>query len=116
MSSSKFATPFFQKSPLRGAYTSGADAIVTISDAPHFAKMQSDIAETFSKASAHKKNKCAKGAEYYFDSGGAKFPCDKKEDSKATVANSEVVQAQTEKAQSSASPSMGAVAKSGGYS
>ena len=40
--SSKFSSPFFQKSPLYGAYASGADAVFAVSDAPHFAKLQND--------------------------------------------------------------------------
>ena len=43
MSSSKFSSPFFKKSPLQGAYSSGADGIVTVSDAEHFSKLQNDI-------------------------------------------------------------------------
>jgi len=43
MSSSKFSSPFFKKSPLLGAYGSGADGIVTVSDAEHFSKLQNDI-------------------------------------------------------------------------
>jgi len=54
--SSKFAIPFFQKSPLYGAYTSGADGRVTISDAQHFAKLQSDAAGIVDKA--YTKDKC----------------------------------------------------------
>ena len=83
--SSKFATPFFQKSPLYGAYTSGADGMVTISDAPHYAKLQEDIGNAVSKAYAPKKNKCAKGAEYYFDKEGAKFPCNSKSKDSLTL-------------------------------
>tara|TARA_R110000787_G_scaffold108900_1_gene217334 strand:- start:11 stop:448 length:438 start_codon:yes stop_codon:yes gene_type:complete len=56
--SSKFATPFFQKSPLHGAYTSGADGMVTVSDAKHFAKLQSDAAGIVEKAYAPKENSC----------------------------------------------------------
>tara|TARA_R110000764_G_scaffold214979_1_gene301569 strand:+ start:582 stop:1037 length:456 start_codon:yes stop_codon:yes gene_type:complete len=56
MSSSKFATPFFQKSPLYGAYTSGADGMVTVSDAEHFAKLQGDAAGIIDKA--YSKDKC----------------------------------------------------------
>tara|TARA_R110001599_G_scaffold228316_1_gene427458 strand:+ start:547 stop:891 length:345 start_codon:yes stop_codon:yes gene_type:complete len=41
--SSKFSSPFFQKSPLYRAYTSGADAVFAVSDAPHFAKLQNDL-------------------------------------------------------------------------
>ena len=40
--SSKFSSQFFQKSPLYGAYASGADAVFAVSDAPHFAKLQND--------------------------------------------------------------------------
>ena len=58
MGSSKFATPFFKKSPLLGAYTSGADAMVTISDAPHYAKLQSDIGAAVSKATTEPVDKC----------------------------------------------------------
>ena len=54
--SSKFAIPFFQKSPLYGAYTSGADGMVTVSDAEHFAKLQGDAAGIVDKAFA--KDKC----------------------------------------------------------
>jgi hypothetical protein len=54
--SSKFAIPFFQKSPLYGAYTSGADRMVTVSDAKHFAKLQSDAAGIVDKA--YTKDKC----------------------------------------------------------
>ena len=43
MSSSKFSSPFFKKSPLQGEYSSGADGIVTVSDAEHFSKLQNDI-------------------------------------------------------------------------
>jgi hypothetical protein len=43
MSSSKFSSPFFKKSPLLGAYGSGADSIVTVSDLPHYQKLQQDL-------------------------------------------------------------------------
>ena len=43
MSSSKFSSPFFKRSPLQGAYRSGADAVFAVSDAEHFAKLQNDI-------------------------------------------------------------------------
>jgi hypothetical protein len=77
MGSSKFATPFFQKSPLQGAYTSGADAIVTASVAPYINKLQQDIGNAVSKSLMKPDDKCAQGAEYWFDSSGAKFLCDK---------------------------------------
>ena len=43
MDSSKFSSPFFKKSPLLGAYSSGADGIVTVSDLPHYQKLQQDL-------------------------------------------------------------------------
>jgi|TARA_B110000305_G_scaffold211188_1_gene245417 hypothetical protein len=41
--SSKFSSPFFQKSPLLGAYSSGAGGMVTISNAADIQKMQDGI-------------------------------------------------------------------------
>ncbi len=41
--SSKFSSPFFKKSPLLGAYSSGADGMVTVSDLPHYEKLQQDL-------------------------------------------------------------------------
>lgn len=43
MSSSKFAGPFFKKTPLYGAYSSGVDGMVTVSDLPHYEKLQQDL-------------------------------------------------------------------------
>ena len=43
MASSKFSSPFFKKSPLLGAYSSGADAVFAPSDAQHFSKLSDDI-------------------------------------------------------------------------
>jgi hypothetical protein len=43
MGSSKFSSPFFQKSPLLGAYTSGADAVFAPSDAEHFKDLSNKI-------------------------------------------------------------------------
>ena len=40
---SKFSSPFFKKSPLQGAYTSGAGGMVYVSDANAFQKLQDDI-------------------------------------------------------------------------
>ena len=57
--SSKFSSPFFKKSPLYGAYTSGADAMVTVSTAPHFAKLQSDISGAVDKYYTGKKDSCS---------------------------------------------------------
>ena len=41
--SSPFQKQFSSKSPILGAYASGADSIVTVSDAPHYAKLQQDL-------------------------------------------------------------------------
>tara|TARA_R110000764_G_scaffold20198_1_gene52043 strand:- start:99 stop:398 length:300 start_codon:yes stop_codon:yes gene_type:complete len=43
MSSSKFSSPFFQKSPILGAYVSGADAVFAPSDAEHFKDLSNKI-------------------------------------------------------------------------
>jgi hypothetical protein len=75
--SSKFSSPFFQKSPLQGAYSSGAGGMVTVSYDDVHQKFQDGLAANVAKAYAPKKDKCAKGAEYYFDKEGAKFPCNK---------------------------------------
>ncbi len=40
---SKFSTPFMYKSPLNGAYTSGADGMVYASNRQAFQKLQDDI-------------------------------------------------------------------------
>jgi|TARA_R100000479_G_C6300680_1_gene170112 hypothetical protein len=52
--SSKFSTPFLNKSPLQGAYESGADGLAfmggTISGQEHFAKLYSDIGNAVDKA------------------------------------------------------------------
>jgi len=63
--SSKFSSPFLNKSPLYGAYTSGADAMVTVSTAPHFAKLQSDISGAVDKFYAGKNDPCQKLEERY---------------------------------------------------
>ena len=60
MSSSKFATPFFQKSPLYGAYSSGAGGMVTVSYDDVHQKFQDGIAQNVAKARAmhDKKDPC----------------------------------------------------------
>ena len=45
-------------SPLNGAYASGADGMVTVSDAGHFAKLQSDIKNATLTAMEPKVSKC----------------------------------------------------------
>jgi hypothetical protein len=48
--SSKFSTPFLKKSPLLGAYTSGAGGTVYVSNRKAFQKLQDDIVEGAKKA------------------------------------------------------------------
>jgi len=47
--SSKFSSPFFKKSPLLGAYTSGADGMVTVSYNDIHQKFQDGIAKNVAK-------------------------------------------------------------------
>ena len=58
MGSSKFSSPFFQKSPLYGAYTSAADGIVPVSYDDIHKNFQQGIANNVSKAYAKKTNPC----------------------------------------------------------
>ena len=82
--SSPFQKQFSSKSPLHGAYSSGADGMVTVSDAGHFAKLQNDITGATLASMNPKVSKCEQGAEYYFDKDGAKFVCPKKPSVKDT--------------------------------
>ena len=56
--SSPFQKQFSSKSPLHGAYSSGADGMVTVSDAGHFAKLQNDIKGATLAAMEPKVSKC----------------------------------------------------------
>ena len=78
MSSSKFSSPFFKKSPLQGAYSSGADGMVTVSDAEHFSKLQNDITAgtlaTFTEeAIGGEQKKQADRRDARVDKGGSKL-------------------------------------------
>jgi hypothetical protein len=59
MASSKFSSPFFKKSPLLGAYSSGADGMVTVSYDDVHQKFQDGIAENVAKAYAPKDTACS---------------------------------------------------------
>jgi hypothetical protein len=59
MSSSKFSSPFFKKSPLQGAYSSGAGGMVTVSYDDVHQKFQDGIAANVAKAYAPKTNSCS---------------------------------------------------------
>ena len=50
--SSKFSSPFFQKSPLHGAYTSGVDGMVTVSYADIHKNFQKGISDNVNTARA----------------------------------------------------------------
>ena len=59
--SSPFQKNFSAKSPmspLNGAYASGADGMVTVSDAPHYAKLQNDILGATLASMETKVSKC----------------------------------------------------------
>ena len=56
--SSKFATPFFQKSPLHGAYTSGADGMIPVSYDDIHKDFQQGIAANVAKAYTKEENPC----------------------------------------------------------
>ena len=58
MASSKFSSPFFQKSPLQGAYGAGADGMVTVSYADIHKDFQQGIADNVSKAYTKEKSPC----------------------------------------------------------
>ena len=58
MGSSKFSSPFFQKSPLQGAYAAGADGMVTVSYADIHKDFQQGIADNVSKAYTKEKSPC----------------------------------------------------------
>ena len=56
--SSKFSSPFLKKSPLLGAYTSGADGMVTVSYNDIHQKFQDDLAENVARAYTKEKSPC----------------------------------------------------------
>ena len=78
MGSSKFSSPFFKRSPLQGAYRSGADAVFAVSDAEHFSKLQNDITAgtlaTFTpEAMGNEQIKQADRRKARFAKGGSKL-------------------------------------------
>ena len=66
--SSPFQKQFTSKSPLNGAYESGADSMVYVSNAPAFAKLQNQINASTKEAmyglSKNKKDKDKKNKEF----------------------------------------------------
>jgi hypothetical protein len=76
---SKFSTPFMAKSPLYGAYESGAGGKVYVSNRRAFEKLQDDIVSgTKSAIFGEKKTACEKGAKS-FTKDGATYNCPSKE-------------------------------------
>ena len=76
---SKFSTPFMAKSPLHGAYESGAGGKVYVSNRQAFEKLQDDIVSgTKSAIFGEKKTACEKGAKS-FTKDGATYDCPSKE-------------------------------------
>jgi len=81
---SKFSTPFMAKSPLYGAYESGAGAKVYVSNRRAFEKLQDDIVSgTKSAIFGEEKTACEKGAKS-FTKDGATYDCPSKETSDVT--------------------------------
>jgi hypothetical protein len=78
---SKFSTPFMAKSPLYGAYESGAGAKVYVSNRQAFEKLQDDIVSgTKSAIFGEEKTACEKGAKS-FTIDGATYDCPSKKTS-----------------------------------
>ena len=78
---SKFSTPFMAKSPLYGAYESGAGGKVYVSNRQAFEKLQDDIVSgTKSAIFGEEKTACEKGAKS-FTIDGATYDCPSKKTS-----------------------------------
>ena len=89
--SSPFQKSFSAKSPmspLNGAYTSGAGGRVTISDAPHFDKLQSDLAGAVDKAYAKNSNPCDDPTAVQYTEDSVLKKCPKKTAPSTTNSNS----------------------------
>jgi hypothetical protein len=78
MASSKFSSPFFQKSPLQGAYTSGADGIVPVSYDDIHKDFQQGVADNVSKAYAKKTNPCDDPSTVQYTEDSVLKKCPKK--------------------------------------
>ena len=105
MSSSKFATPFFQKSPLYGAYSQGAGGMVKVSYADVHSKFQNDIAKNVAKHYAKDNDPCSdpNTVQYTKDSVLKKCPKKKENDpngENGTIPTSNNAEVATKAAQS----------------
>ena len=88
MASSKFSSPFFQKSPLQGAYAAGADGMVTVSYADIHKDFQQGIANNVSKAYAKKTNPCDDPTTVQYTEDSVLKKCPKKTAPSTTNSNS----------------------------
>ena len=78
MSSSKFATPFFQKSPLYGAYSQGAGGMVKVSYADVHSKFQNDIAKNVAKHYTKDNDPCSDPNTVQYTKNSVLKKCPKK--------------------------------------
>jgi len=88
MGSSKFSSPFFQKSPLQGAYAAGADGMVTVSYADIHKDFQQGIADNVSKAYAKKTSPCDDPLTVQYTEDSVLKKCPKKTPPSTTNSNS----------------------------
>jgi len=82
--SSKFSSPFFKKSPLQGAYASGAGGMINVSYNDIHQKFQNDIGENVDRAYAKEKNPCNDPKTVQYTENSVLKKCPKKT-SKTTV-------------------------------
>jgi len=78
MSSSKFSSPFFQKSPLQGAYSSGAGGMVTVSYDDVHQKFQDGVAANVAKSYAKKNDPCSDPNTVQYTENSVLKKCPKK--------------------------------------
>ena len=82
--SSKFSSPFFKKSPLQGAYASGAGGMINVSYNDIHQKFQNDIGENVDRAYTKEKNPCNDPKTVQYTENSVLKKCPKKT-SKTTV-------------------------------
>ena len=88
MASSKFSLPFFQKSPLHGAYTSGADGLVPVSYDDIHKDFQKGVADNVAKAYAKKTSPCDDPNTVQYTEDSVLKKCPKKTAPSTTNSNS----------------------------
>jgi hypothetical protein len=76
--SSKFSSPFFQKSPLYGAYSSGAGGMVTVSYNDVHQKFQDSIAANVAKSYSKKNDPCSDPKTVQYTENSVLKKCPKK--------------------------------------